>query len=173
LRTHKLWLDLAYYEGALARSFLLSLVLNFLVLLAVWRAARPALVAMVPLAFATVLAFGFMPLFGVYLNAMTIGVGAIVVGLGIDYPIHIVERFREERRNGLAARRAAERALATMGPHLLAGMLTTALGFCATLVLMLPISQSFGLLTAAGVLLVYLASLYLLPLLLARERAPR
>ena len=53
-----------------------------------------------------------------------------------------------------------------MGPHILAGMLTTAVGFGASCVLLLPLSESFGLLTAAAVVFVYFASIFLLPVLL-------
>ena len=58
------------------------------------------------------------------------------------------------------------RALDTMGPHMLAGMLTTAVGFCASCVMLLPMSTSFGLLTGAAIALVYLATLFALPALL-------
>ena len=100
------------------------------------------------------------------------GIGAIVVGLGIDYPIHIVERFEEERRvGGLAPREAAETSLAAMGPHILAGMLTTSMGFCAACALLLPLSTSFGLLTGAAVVIVYFTSIFLLPVFLVRIHA--
>ena len=41
-----------------------------------------------------------MKLFHIPLNMMTALVGAIVVGMGIDYPIHIASRWTVERRKG-------------------------------------------------------------------------
>jgi hypothetical protein len=53
--------------------------------------------------------------------------------LGDDYSIHIIEGLDEERlSSGLERREAAWKALATMGPHLLAGMLTTSVRFGAS-----------------------------------------
>jgi predicted RND superfamily exporter protein len=160
-------LESLVYVDALSRSFLLSLAGSLLVLLAIWRRAGPSLVAMAPVVLAAALVIGAMPVFGVDLNPLNLGIGAIVVGLGIDYPIHIFERYEEERRvRGLSPREAAAAALDTLGPHLLAATLTTVVGFAAACVLLLPMSTSFGLLTGAAILLVYLASLFLLPALL-------
>jgi hypothetical protein len=160
-------LESLVYVDALSRSFFLSLAGNLLVLLAVWRRAGLSLVAMVPIALATAVVVGAMPVFGVDLNPLNLGIGAIVVGLGIDYPIHIVERYAEERQaRGVAPREAARATLETIGPHLMAAMLTTVVGFAAACVLLLPMSTSFGLLMGAAILLVYLATLFVLPALL-------
>ena len=89
------------------------------------------------------------------------------------YPIHIIERFREEARRRRRPRlQAAKTALVTMGPHILASMLTTVVGFGAACVLALPLTVSFGLLTAGAIGLVYLASIFVLPTLLARFGGP-
>ena len=164
-------LESVYYADTMIRSFFLSLAANFVVLLLMWRRLRPSLLAVTPLVFATTLVIGAMPLFGVSLNPLNLGIGAIIVGLGIDYPIHILERYDEERRErGRTPREAARIALETMGPHMLAGMLTTSVGFCASCVLLLPMSTSFGLLTGAAIVIVYLATVFLLPVLLGRAR---
>jgi predicted RND superfamily exporter protein len=54
----------------------------------------------------------------------------------------------------------------SVGGHMLAGMLTTAAGFGASCMLLLPLSTSFGLLSVVAIVLVYLASLFLLAVLL-------
>jgi predicted RND superfamily exporter protein len=159
-------LESVIYVDALARSFFLSLLGTLLVLLAVWRRLGPSLVAMAPIALATAAVVGAMPVFGVDLNPLNLGIGAIVVGLGIDYPIHLLERYEEERRRGLSPRAAVDASLDAIGPHLLAAALTTVVGFGASCVMLLPMSTSFGLLTGAALLLVYLATLFVLPALL-------
>jgi predicted RND superfamily exporter protein len=159
-------LESAIYVENLSRSSLLSALGNLLVLIVVWRRIGASLVAMVPIAFAAALVIGSMPLFGVNLNPLNLGIGAIVVGLGIDYPIHVLERYEEERsKRGRSPREAARVMLETIGPTMLACMLTTVVGFAASCVLLLPMSTSFGLLTGAAILLVYLATLFVLPAL--------
>jgi predicted RND superfamily exporter protein len=161
-------LESVYYARTLARSFVLSLLANGLVLWVAWRRAGRAALALLPVSVAAILVVGALPLFGVSLNALNLGISAILVGIGIDYPIHWIERYDEERlarRRGSGA--AARLALETMGPHLLAGMLTTAVGFAASTVLLLPMSTSFGLTMGAAIFLVYALTLLGLPALIA------
>jgi predicted RND superfamily exporter protein len=157
-----------YYVDLLIRSFLMSLVANCFVLMLVWRKALPALLAIVPVVLSVTVILGCMGGLGVHLHFLSVAVGAIAVGLGIDYPIHLIERFQEERRNGLTPFEASVRALATMGPHVTASALTTVVGFGAACVVALPLAVSFGLLTAAAIGLVYLASIFVLPVVLVR-----
>jgi predicted RND superfamily exporter protein len=166
-------IEAAYYIDLLIKSFLFSLLANLIVLMVIWRRVRPALIAMIPVLFAVALIVGLMAAFGIRLNIFNVAVGAIAVGLGIDYPIHIIERFEEERRNGIRpAERAARLSLQTMGPHILASTLTTVVGFGAASVLALPMAVSFGLLTGAAIAIVYLASMFLLPVLLIQWSGP-
>jgi predicted RND superfamily exporter protein len=158
-------IEVVYYVELLIRSFLWSLVANWIVLFVVWRRGRPSLLAMVPVVMAVTLIVGVMGMFGIPLNIMNVAVGAIAVGLGLDYPIHLVERFIEERRKGREPPEATAIALETMGPHILASAFTTVMGFGAVCVLALPLAVSFGLITGAAITLVYLASMLVLPLL--------
>jgi predicted RND superfamily exporter protein len=160
-------IEALYYVDLLIRSFLLSLVANWIVLVLVWRRALPSLIAIAPVVIAVTLVVGVMGLLGIRLNILTVAVGAIAVGLGIDYPIHLIERFQEERQRGRRTpAEAVDRSLATMGPHILASALTTVVGFGAACILALPMTISFGLLTGAAIGLVYLTSMLLLPILL-------
>jgi predicted RND superfamily exporter protein len=126
------------------------------------------LMAMAPVVMAVTLILGVMGMFGIPLNVLNVTVGAIAIGLGLDYPIHLIERFMEEREKGQEPPEATATALATMGPHILASALTTVMGFSAACVLALPMLVSFGLIIGAAIALVYLASMLLLPVLLAR-----
>lgn len=160
-------LESELYVDALTRSFFLSAGANALLLALAWRRIRAALVAMLPIALSAALAVGAMPIFGLYLNPLNLGIGAIIVGLGIDYPIHVMERYAEERRaRGRPPREAAGAALESLGPQILAAMLTTVAGFGASCALLLPMSTSFGVLMGVAILLVYLATLFVLPALL-------
>ena len=161
-------IEAIYYVELLIRSFLMSLIANWIVLFLVWRRGLPSFIAMVPVVMAVTVVVGAMGMFGVRLNILNVAVGAIAIGLGLDYPIHLIERFMEERKKGRQPPEATATALATMGPHILASALTTVLGFGAACVLALPMAVSFGLLTGSAIALVYLASMLVLPVLLAR-----
>jgi len=161
-------IEAIYYVELLIRSFLLSLIANWIVLFLVWRRGLPSFMAIAPVVVAVTLIVGVMGVFGVRLNILNVAVGAIAIGLGLDYPIHLIERFLEERERGRSSAEATATALDTMGPHILASALTTVMGFGAACVLALPMAVSFGLLTGAAIALVYLASMLVLPVLLVR-----
>lgn len=153
------------------QTFFLSLLSSFLVLVFVWRKVREPLLAVIPLCVAVAIVVGLMALFGVKLNTVNLTVGSILVGLGIDYPIHIIERFNEERRGGVTSPlQAATTVLSSMGPALFASALTTIVGFSAACVFAIPIAQSFGIFTGIAILLAYLASIFVLPVLLVGRR---
>jgi len=165
-------LEASSYVDVLIRTFLWSLVVNWIVLLLVWRRGLPSFMAMTPVVMAVALVLGVMGMFGIPLNIINVCFGAIAVGLGLDYPIHLIERFMEEREKGQEPPEATATALATMGPHILASALTTVMGFSAACVLALPMAVSFGLITGAAIALVYLASMLVLPVLLVRWGGP-
>jgi uncharacterized protein len=167
-------LEGGYYFANSVQSLFLSLIPNLLLLLVVWRRLKDSVLAMIPIVFSITLVVGLMSLLGVKLNVLNLEIGAIVIGLGVDYPIHLIERFEEERRGGSIGRlEAAQAVLSTMGTSVFAGCLTTVVGFVSFCVLAMPIAESFGLLMAAAILLVYASSTVLLPALLTKGDRPQ
>jgi predicted RND superfamily exporter protein len=165
------YLEEGYYFTNSIQAFFWSLLPNVLILAFIWKRFWHSLLAMVPLLLAVTLTLAMMPLFHVKLNVLNLTIGAIIVGLGVDYPIHVIERFEEERRGGAVSRlTAAQAVLSSMGPSIFAGCLTTMIGFASFSVLALPVAESFGLLTAAALFFVYLATTFLLPVLLVGRR---
>lgn len=89
------------------------------------------------------------------------------LGVGIDYSLLIVTRFREELNRGLRRQQAAARAISTAGAAVLTSGLTVVVGFTALLFTPLVETQSVGL---GGLVVVSVAvalSTTLLPALLA------
>ncbi len=162
-------LEEIYYFQNFIRSFFLSLLLIFIVLLAVWRRFWSSVMAMIPMLFSVTLTVGVMVLAGFTLNVLNLTIGSIIVGLGVDYSIHVIERFEEERLRDATLTRlqAARLVVLSMGPNILAVALTTIGGFASSCILVMPIAVSFGALTAIAVFFVYLASIFILPVLLA------
>ncbi|WP_086821839.1 MMPL family transporter [Allokutzneria sp. NRRL B-24872] len=102
------------------------------------------------------------------------------IGIGIDYALILVSRWREERARGADPEEAVHRAMATAGHAVVFSSAAVAIGLVTMIVLPIPLLSSLGvggtMVTAASALV----SLTLLPLLLARagrtpsaERAPR
>ncbi len=107
-----------------------------------------------------------------YLNAQTAFLGSIIVGTGINYGIIQTGRYLEERkRNEREPLEAMEHALAaTLKPTFLAAA-TTAVSFAVLLIARIKGLSQFGFIGAVGVILCWLATVFILPIMtLASER---
>jgi len=105
------------------------------------------------------------------LNLMTSMFAVILIGLGIDYSIHIISLYTEFTSEGMAKPDALRESLVRSGPGIVTGALTTS---CAFFMLMISDSRGmseFGLVAGGGLLACMLASIIVLPAMLAfRER---
>ncbi len=104
-------------------------------------------------------------------NIMTAMMALVLLGLGIDFSIHLVTRFRQERDAGVEIEEALRRTLGGSGVGVITGGLTTALAFFTLMVGETVGVHEFGLSAGLGILLTMLAVFLLLPtLLVMRER---
>src|SRR3954447_22707605 len=94
-------------------------------------------------------------------------VNMLGIGLGIDYGLLMVNRFREERGRGLELHDAVVRTVTTAGKTVVFSALTVAVAMCGLFVFGLPVLSSFGVAGLGVVLLCMLAAVTLLPATLA------
>src|SRR5579863_7166027 len=92
--------------------------------------------------------------------------GLIGLGVGIDYALFIVTRFRESLRAGTAPEAAAVTAMRTAGRSVLVAGTTVVIGMLGLLILRQALLNGVAVAAAATVTMVLLASLTLLPALL-------
>jgi RND superfamily putative drug exporter len=92
---------------------------------------------------------------------------ALGIGLGIDYSLFIVSRFREEMRAGLAPHDAVVRTVETAGRTVLFSAITVAISLSALLVFPMYFLRSFAYAGIAVVALACFGALLFLPSLLA------
>jgi uncharacterized membrane protein YdfJ with MMPL/SSD domain len=90
----------------------------------------------------------------------------IGLGVGVDYALFIVTRFREYLRAGVAPEEATVRAMRTSGRSVLTAGTTVVIGMMGLLVLRQPLMNGVAVAAAATVAMTVLAALTLLPALL-------
>ena len=138
-----------------------------LVLLAIaMRSIRYAVVTVVPIGLVVAWLYALMYLLGFGLNLVTATIGAISIGVGIDYSIHMTERFREEMGRAAYPAQALRRAARGTGAALLTSAVSSIVGFTILGFAPMPLFASFGVLTAVMIFLALTASLVVLPPLL-------
>ena len=97
------------------------------------------------------------------LNILTITFVPILVGLAIDFGVHLVSRFEEELAAGRGEKTALEKALIFTGLGILSGCLTTAGSFFAMALTDFKGIQEMGLITGGGMVLCLVPMMTFLP----------
>jgi len=115
--------------------------------------------------------FGAATFFVGHLNVLSVVFTPLLLGLGIDYGIHIFARYEEERGRSRSVRVALERALQAVGPGIINAAFTAAAAFLALTLTDFQGLRELGLISGMGILLALAATLVVLPaLVMLKER---
>lgn len=152
--------------NTLQRSMPIAAAGAFLLLLITMRSVRYALITIVPIGLVVTWLYGIMYIGGFALNFVTATIGALSIGVGIDYSIHMTERFREELRRNPDKLTALRKAARGTGVALVASAASSIVGFSIIGFAPMPMFSSYGQLTAIMIFLALTASLIVLPPLL-------
>ena len=132
----------------------------------------------IPLAMVVAWVYGIMALLGYELNSQTVTIGALTLGLGVDYAVHWAHRYEEERAREPSAGHARWVAVTTVttGRAMAGATITTAGGFAVLNLSGLVPLRLFGTVFLIAISLALISSLLLLPALFAlrpvRRRMP-
>ena len=121
------------------------------------------------------LVFGGMYLLSVPLTFITAFLVSITIGLGIDYNIHISDRYAQELDSGLSPVDALYTTVRGTGGALLGSALTSCAAFATLLLHPSAVFRSFGAIVVLALLLSFVVSVVVLPsflLLWARRTQP-
>ena len=142
-----------------------------LVLLAVLRSVRRALVPLVPIALAT--GWSSLILFAtrIPLNPMSATLGALVIAISTEFSVLLSERFRQERRAGRSPAEALARTYRFTGSAVLASGITAIAGFGVLTLSSITMLRDFGLVTLIDLTVSLGGVLLVLPSVLASVRA--
>jgi len=130
----------------------LALLFVVVALAVAYRDLLDILLGLVGIAAVLVWTFGFMGWADIAFNQLFIAVPVLLIGLSIDYAIHIFMRHREERgelQNG--PRKSMAVALSGVGVALVWVTATTVIGFLSNLTSPVPPIQEFGVVSAVGI----------------------
>ena len=111
------------------QSFIFSFTLCFFITVGIFRSFRLGIYSMVPLLIPITLDFGIMGSTGIKLNAATATVASIDIGLGIDYCIHFLSRYRHEIKLGRSVDQAIDIRHEQSGRAIIYNALAVSAGF--------------------------------------------
>jgi hydrophobe/amphiphile efflux-3 (HAE3) family protein len=143
-------------------SFLMmiSVVLMFIVLYLVFRHVRWRLLPLGIVMIGVIYTFGAMGFFSIPMTMVSMAAFPILIGLGIDYAIQFHNRIEEELQFGESEAEAVIETVRHTGPAVLIALLITSLGFVSLFTSTVPMIQDFGKLLLIGIVLCFIASLF-------------
>jgi hypothetical protein len=149
--------------------FPIALVLVSIVIFFFHRSVKGIIIAFLPPAFALVLTFGFLGAVYPELTIISVAIIALMMGLGVDYSIHLMNRLVEEKTIDDRITRVEE-TLKSTGKAVLLSTITTMIGFGALMISSMPPMIAFGLGSAIGILFCFISAIILVPCLVTLLR---
>jgi len=152
---------------------LLGLVLIFILLLIIYRDLIKALLPVLPMLVVIGWMGGVMYLTGMKYTPLTATLGALILGVGSEYAILMMERFYEELGKTGVPMEALKIATRRIGSALMASGLTTVFGFGALIASSFLITNNFGLITVLAVIFALLTTFTVFTVLMFRMEIQR
>ncbi|MBU1240117.1 MMPL family transporter, partial [Myxococcota bacterium] len=147
-------------------SFGLSLGLIALLVILFFRSLRPLPLIFLPLISGLLVTLGITRLMGLaQLNIITAFIGGILLGMGIDFGVHLTARYLEERGKGAALEEALTTTMVSTGRALITAAVTTAAALYLLFFSSFRGFWEFGLIAGTGVLVTLMFFLVFFPVM--------
>lgn len=136
------------FANLLLEGQIISLLLSFgivaLLLTLMFGSLWIGLAGTIPIAVTATVNFGTMGLLGIPLSSSTAIISAIAIGIGVDYAIHLIERYRFNRVRGISTVQAAYETLEHTGRAIIYNAVAVMGGFAVLLVSVFPPNRQVG-----------------------------
>ena len=163
--------EMEHTTSSMKKSSVVALVLVLVLFILTFRMWSTPVLAGLNLVIAIIIAAGVVGLILGRLNLMTSMFAVILIGLGIDYSIHIISVYSERRVKDKDAVQAMEQTLVRSGTGIITGALTTAAAFFALAISVTQGIREMGIVLGLGIICAMVTTLTGLPaILVARER---
>jgi len=150
---------------------ILALIGIFILFVISFRMWVSPLLAILTVIMGVTWAMGFSSFLVEYLSMMTAMMSVILIGLGIDFSVHIISGYTEKRNQGLDVRISMQETLLRFGPGIITGGITTGLAFLTLLISETVGMREMGIIAGLGIIFTMLATIIILPtMLVIRER---
>jgi predicted RND superfamily exporter protein len=136
---------------SLGTLLVLAILIIIVILSLVYRSLVDTALTLVALLMVIVWTFGLGVILGFTFNPMTIAVPVLLVGLSVDYGIHLTMRYRIEKRTN-SLQRSTIITIASVGMALLLATITTVFSFMSNMLSDLSMMREFGMLAAMGIM---------------------
>ncbi|MEX6633938.1 MMPL family transporter [Hyphococcus lacteus] len=148
-------------------SLLLSLILVSVLLLLCYRSVAMAVLTLVGLVITLTFTSAFAAAFVGELNLVSVAFTVLLVGLGLDFAIHLLLHIQEHRAAGRGNQSALRRTIHEVGPALALAGPTTAIAFLSFVPTKFDGIAQLGIIAGAGVIIAFFVTVTFAPAALA------
>ncbi len=143
-------------------------IIIFVLLALLERSLTKGFLVFLPLIFAIIWTFGTMGLLGISISLSTVIIGAVIIGLGVEYGIFMVSRYYEERERHTSAE-SLKIAITNIGSSTFGSAATTTVAFFALTLSVMPMIQHLGQTLALGIIYCWIAAVIVNPCFIVFE----
>jgi predicted RND superfamily exporter protein len=159
-----LWADLLIHSQT--TSIVFSKVAIAILAIVLFRSLAMGLLVVVPVTLSTLLIGGFAGAFAIPLDVSTALAAGVAIGVGVDYAVHFLFRYRRERQSTDDHATATRETMRSVGKSIVFNAVVVTAGFAVLLFSVFPPHVKLGEFVAAYMVLSCAAAFIVLPLLL-------
>jgi len=142
-------MDLLRSDSAFTMS--VSALIIFVLLISINKPWKRGVLIFIPLTLGVIWTLGFMGWINLPLNVATVGLGAMILGLGVEYGVFYVSRYKEERVEKVSQIESLEKVANSVSSAIAGSSITTIVGFLALTLASMPMIQKLGFALALGI----------------------
>jgi predicted RND superfamily exporter protein len=146
------------------RSMIIAILLVLAALIIIFSSSVYGFLTMIPVAFVLMWEPGFLVALDIPLSVITISIASIMIGIGIDYGVHITHRVREEMSKGNSKTDSTKIAIEKTGLSLIEAAFTTIAGVASIFFINIAALQQFAMVVILMTALSCVGAAFLLPL---------
>jgi predicted RND superfamily exporter protein len=156
-------------QGQIA-SLLMSLIIVAVLLSFMFKNVVAGLTGTVPIIITAAISFGVMGLLGIPLSTTTALMSSISIGIGIDYAVHFIDRYRENTRKTKNMELAIQRTMHHSGRAIVFNAAVVIAGFMVMLFSVFPPNRELGFLVSLNMFTSFVGTVTVMVLIIEQKK---
>ena len=148
-------------------SMIISAIIVFVLLALQMSSIWMGVVGLIPVILTVIFNFGIMGISGITLNAITIAIASMTIGVGVDYVVQVFNRFKIEFKKCGNTHDALVEAISTSGRGLLFNSISSSAGFAILQTSDIGGLRQFGILAISTMVVAFVLAIFILPPILS------
>ncbi|RLF31352.1 MAG: hypothetical protein DRM98_05730, partial [Thermoplasmata archaeon] len=136
-------------------------IIIIVILLISFRKISYVILPLFALSISIIWTFGTMVLLDIPFSTIAVAVVPLLLGLGVDYSVHLSHNYRSELARGKTPAEAIKLSVIEIGTAMFLAMITTVIAFLSFLTATVPPMRDFGLILALGIIYTFITAITL------------